>query len=261
MYESVLKIEPSNPRPLARISAMYVSKNQPDLAAQRILGQIQKVPQSAAMYELLGQVYARQKSYPKAEQAFQKAISLDGNAFSAYTALARLYFEQKSFDRAQSEIEKLLKVNPRTGHVLIGVLYQAQNNNGKAKYHYREALKLDPGMIVAQNNLAWMLCEAGEDLDEALKLAQAARAQSDNPDIADTLGWIYYKRGAYPSALELFQECVKRAPENATYHYHLGMTYHKNGNRAAAKTALEQALKLSPNIPQAQEIKDILSKG
>ena len=51
-------------------------------------------------------------------------------------------------------------------------------------------------MPVAANNLAWMFAETGENLDMALQLAQAAtRRVPEQPEIQDTLGWIYYKKG------------------------------------------------------------------
>jgi Tfp pilus assembly protein PilF len=113
------------------------------------------------LYELLGQVYAAQKDYPKAEEAYHKALSLDKNRFSAYSRLADLYIAQKSFDKAVLELQKLLEANPRFGqiHVVLGVIYQTQRNQEKAKYP--EALKIDSGLAVAASNLAWMLCESG----------------------------------------------------------------------------------------------------
>jgi tetratricopeptide (TPR) repeat protein len=66
---------------------------------------------------------------------------------------------------------------------------------------YEKLLKANPRFAPAGNNLAWMLTEdgPGQDLKRAMLLAQAARdAAPQDPQIADTLGWVHYKQGAYP---------------------------------------------------------------
>jgi Tfp pilus assembly protein PilF len=177
--------------------------------------------------------------------------------------LAQLFIAQKSLDKAILELQNAIAVNPNSGptHVIIGVLYQTQNNIEKAKLHYSHALKIDPGLAVAANNYAWILCEDGGSLDEALKLAGGAKEKMpDSSNVMDTLAWIYYKRGAYQTAINLFTECIKKEPKNATFHYHIGMSYLKNGEESKAKGALTQALKLNPNLPEISEVNSILAK-
>jgi tetratricopeptide (TPR) repeat protein len=122
-------------------------------------------------------------------------------------------------------------------------------------------LKINPKTPVAANNMAWILAESGGDLNEALKLAQtAAEGIPDAPAIQDTLGWIYYKRGAYKSAIASLNDCVRKDPGNATAQYHLGMAYMKNGENAKAKASLSEALRINPSFPGAVEAKQALAK-
>jgi cytochrome c-type biogenesis protein CcmH/NrfG len=37
------------------------------------------------------------------------------------------------------------------------------------------------------------------------------------------------------------------------YHYHLGTAYAKSGDASRARPALEEALRLSPNFPEASQ--------
>jgi tetratricopeptide (TPR) repeat protein len=221
-----------------------------------------KVPNSATLYELLGQVYMSQKNYPKSEEAYRKAISLSPNSMSAYIRMGGLYAIQQSLDRAIVEFEQALKTDPKAAHnhVLLGIIYQMKKNTQMAIDHYRAALKLDPGQAIAANNLAWEISESGGSLDEALALAKRARErQPADTDIGDTLAWIYYKRGAYMLAIQLLEECVKENPENASYCYHLGMSYSKSGNRAKAREFLGKAIKLDPAIGKMAEVKGIMT--
>ena len=81
-----------------------------------------------------------------------------------------------------------------------------------------------------------------------------ARAQQgDNPNIADTLGWIYYKKNAYLKAISLLQEAAEKLSDNPVVQYHLGMAQFKKGDRLKGKKTLEAAFQLSPNFPGAEE--------
>ena len=83
----------------------------------------------------------------------------------------------------------------------------------------------------------------------------------DVPSAADTLGWAYYHQGVYNSAIGTLQEAVNGNPQNPTFHYHLGMAYDKANNPAMARKQFESALKISPNYPQAAEMKRLLEQS
>jgi tetratricopeptide (TPR) repeat protein len=81
------------------------------------------------------------------------------------------------------------------------------------------------------------------------------------PSTADTLGWAYYYQGAFPSAVSALQAAVKDAPENSTYHYHLGLAYQKTNDTAKAKEQLQRALQLHPSPQMAAEIQKALGEN
>jgi tetratricopeptide (TPR) repeat protein len=262
-FESALRANPDNLESLAGLAGLYLSSKQPEKALQRVNRQMATMPPSARLCELQGQIYLNQKNYVKAEEAYRKAISIDKNSINAYALLGQLFMIQKSPDKAIPELQKILGVNPKSGqtHVLLGQIYETVGNNNKARFHYSEALKIDPGLAVAANNLAWRLCESGGSLDEALRLARSAKDKMpDSTNVSDTLAWIYYRRAAYSTAVGLLEECVKKEPQNATYQYHLGMSYYRSGDAGRAKERLLQALKLDPNLQAKAEIQTILAK-
>ena len=71
-------------------------------------------------------------------------------------------------------------------------------------------------------------------MDVALSwLRLGRRGMPDSPNAADTLGWVYFQKGAYKSAIDLFQEAIKLTEKNKTaddptVHYHLGLAYQKD---------------------------------
>jgi Flp pilus assembly protein TadD len=105
------------------------------------------------------------------------------------------------------------------------------------------------------------MLEHDQNTDVALSLAQTARRGMPNdPGVADTLGWAYYRKGSYQLAVDLLEEAAKKAPQNPNIHYHLGLAYQQVHNVPAAKSELDSALKLSPSGPHAGEIHDALAK-
>src|SRR5215469_11977732 len=105
------------------------------------------------------------------------------------------------------------------------------------------------------------MLENGENADVALSLAQIARQKMpDSPSAADTLAWVYYRKGIYGSAAILLEEALQKDPDNATYHYHIGVVYLKQKNMAAARKHLQRALQINPNAPAASEILKTLNQ-
>jgi tetratricopeptide (TPR) repeat protein len=142
---------------------------------------------------------------------------------------------------------------------MVAMLLQAEGKAAEAKARYEQILRIDSRAIVAANNLAFMNAESGTDLDLALQLARAASAaRPDEPEINDTLGWVYYKRDLAVLATGPLQKSVESVPGNPTYRYHLGMSYVKTGDTAKAREMLQEALKLDPDFPGAADAKNTL---
>jgi tetratricopeptide (TPR) repeat protein len=119
---------------------------------------------------------------------------------------------------------------------------------------------VQPDFAQASNNLAYLMLEHGGNSDVALSLAQTARQKlPDNPSVADTLAWAYYKKGTYNLAINLLEEAVKKVPEDPSFHYHLGLAYQKVDEKAKAKDQLERTLQLSPTFEHAADVRSALA--
>ncbi|HSE15178.1 MAG TPA: tetratricopeptide repeat protein, partial [Candidatus Deferrimicrobium sp.] len=124
---------------------------------------------------------------------------------------------------------------------------------------YRKVLTLSPKHPLAANNLASNLADGGGNLDEALKFAQIAReAAPEEPGIADTLGWIYFKKGLIDTAYPLIADAAGKAKNNASVRYHHGMVLAKKGKGKEAAAELKAALALDPKFPGAEEARKTL---
>ena len=144
---------------------------------------------------------------------------------------------------------------------LIGNLYLKQNNYEAAQKYYEQALADDPNFGIAAGNLAWVYLHKGENLNVALSLAQQAKRLLPELDsITDTLALAYYKEGLYANALPMFQECVRKAPSDPVYRYHLGITLLASGDKAKGREELQSALRLNLQGDDALEAKHELAQ-
>jgi tetratricopeptide (TPR) repeat protein len=143
------------------------------------------------------------------------------------------------------------------------MLETSRHNIDSAIDNYRKALTKDENAIFAANNLAWLYAEYGKgNLDEAVRLAQGiVQTHPEVPSFADTLGWVYYKKGLYGAAAEQLKKAVtideaEARRSNSTpspiYRYHLGMALAGKGDKAGARREIEAALRLSEKTKFAE---------
>jgi tetratricopeptide (TPR) repeat protein len=135
-----------------------------------------------------------------------------------------------------------------------------QNRRDEAIARYQQVLAIDPRAAVAANNLAWLLAEKGERLDEALQLAQTAKSQlPDVAEINDTLGYVYHKKGMSSMAVPPLREAAEKDPANGIYHYHLGLALAASGDKPGAASSFKRALAATLSPEQTAEVKSALA--
>src|SRR5207248_871255 len=111
------------------------------------------------------------------------------------------------------------------------------------------------------NNLAFVIVDSGGNLDEALSLAQKALQKwPQQPNLVDTLGWIYFKKNLNDSALQVFRGLALKYPDNANFHYHFGMALLQKGDKETARTELKSGLSKKPSAETRQNIETALAR-
>jgi tetratricopeptide (TPR) repeat protein len=215
------------------------------------------------VHNLKGRLYLHLQKTKDAEESFKAALKENPNFLPPYYALSRTYLIEKQENKAIDQYKAVLERNPKQAapHMLLGIIYDMQKRFDLAKKHYNAALDINPNFYPAANNLAYLIAEKGGNLNKALSLAQKAKEMlPDDPNVMDTLGLVYYKKGLYDSAVDELEDSVKKNPDNALVHFHLGLAYYKRGDKALAKTELETALKLDNKFDNSDEARKILSE-
>jgi tetratricopeptide (TPR) repeat protein len=250
-----------NPKDLMAVNeylfALLASK-QPDKAKKVLDEYLAKEPKNPLLWEMAGRFHLARREPTEAESAFLKAIELAPDFTQPYYQLGLMYAAQKKLPEAEAKFAKVVEKDDKNvgAHTLLGVVRNSLGKIDEANKEYRRALELSPKNALAANNLASNLSDHGGNLDEALKFAQVAReAAPEDPNVADTLGWIYFRKGLFDTAYPLISDASKKLEKNAVIRYHHGMVLSKKGKAKEAAAELRAALALDANFPGAAEAK------
>lgn len=107
-------------------------------------------------------------------------------------------------------------------------------------------IKMRPDYAAAYNALGYSYADRNIKLIEAKTLVETALKLSPNDHyIMDSLGWVYFRLGDLPNAIEYLRKAyeIQADPEIAA---HLGEALWKQGQQEEAKKIWEQALKAHP---------------
>jgi tetratricopeptide (TPR) repeat protein len=70
---------------------------------------------------------------------------------------------------------------------------------------------------------------------------------------------VYYKKGLASLAVTALQQAAVQDPSSANIRYHLGLALAQQGKKPEARKALEEALRLNPAFPAADDAKRTLA--
>ncbi|HZM86355.1 MAG TPA: tetratricopeptide repeat protein [Blastocatellia bacterium] len=265
-FETALQIKPDFLPAVEELVAIDLAGRHYAAASNRVQSAISKHPKAPGLHLALAKVHAAQTNLAATEAALSQAIAVDQNFQPAYLALARLYLDSNRHTDAIEKLTALLTRVPNSvaAWMQLALIHHQLRNFKDARDAYEKLLAVEPRYFPALNNLASLYTEQFNQLDRAYTLARSARdLRPSDPVVADTLGWILYKRGEYSGALPLLQEGAAKLSKSAEAQFHLGMNQYRLGDEAAARTALERALKLGEDFPgkaEAQAKLSLLSK-
>jgi tetratricopeptide (TPR) repeat protein len=268
-FRKALERNPNSIDGLRGLVQTDLGRRLPDAAVRDIGGQLAKAPQNSQFHALLAAVLYREKGDAGgAERAFNEAIRLDANNADAVIGLGKMQAAEGKMDSAIALLENYLKAHPRQFpfQLLLGQLFERNGAPAKAEEAYQSALVIKPDDPFASEGLANVLANEGKNFDQALLLAQSAqRGLPDSPAVAETIGWIYYRKGAYATAINFLQQAIRlrqsgKLPDSANVHYRLGLAYAKSDQPQSARHELERVLKIDPNFSAAEDVKRQLAQ-
>jgi tetratricopeptide (TPR) repeat protein len=265
-FEKALVLSPDYIKALEQVIDIEWASGKSSAALERVKLQIQKVPDSADLQWVLGNVYFKMRDFNNARTAYINALELNPGHFQASVNLSRIFLETGHHDKAIQQFDKLLEKTTNDHdaqmiEMLKAIALESKGDMSGAERSYEKILSSNPSHFQAANNLAYLYSEHLGDNDKAYMWAKRAyETAPDNPYIMDTLGWILYKKKEYQQALELLNKSILKLGENPEVLFHLGMVHYQLGNVKPARHNLKKALEIDSGFRDAKTANQVLKE-
>jgi len=164
-------------------------------------------------------------------------------------ALGRVYEFLGRVDRAIQEINSLLKIEPRSVHLMVYLarLHSMNKHPEKTVQLIEEAIKIDQNNDTLYHSLA-IACIAVDRLDKAIDAMQKAIAiDKDKDSYYFELGALQERQGEFELAIKNIKHSIELNPMHSNAHNFLGYIYAREGKSLdKALGHLDKALSIQP---------------
>jgi len=147
--------------------------------------------------------------------------------------------------------------NNEDAHALVkeGVQLNDEGKYAEAIAKYNEALKIDPGSLYADFEMAYSLFASNKGDDGIPYLQKViAAGTSLTPGAYDLLGSIYDRDNQKDKAIEAYSAGIKANPAYQRLYYNLGLVYFRYKEYAEAEKNAIEAIKLDPKHASSQRM-------
>jgi len=221
-------------------------------------------------YYILGFLYSRVDSFPKAVEALNRVKSSRPDFIPIYLTLGRLYFTMGEQDKAAGVLEEgLAKAPPEDREnrkellfSLANVCYERGDEQNTESY-LKKVLEIDPDYAPALNYLGYFYAEHGNNLQEAQRMINRALEQEpENGHYIDSLGWVLFKMGDLQAALRYIKDSLAKLGDHAEVYEHLGDIYCAMNERELALKAWNKSLEIdSGNTNLKKKLQEFLTEN
>jgi tetratricopeptide (TPR) repeat protein len=171
-------------------------------------------PDNAWGHFMLGLSAWKGGDLPKAEKAFNAALSIDPDHLKSLVNLSRVLIEQKRFDDALDKLTRAGDLEPNSNEVqrLLGRAYHAQGRTDDAVEAYRHAIELDEKDVWSMNNLALLFLEQKRAEEAMPLLLKAVDLRKDVAAFHNNLGMALEHTGRFKDAAEAYNDALSADP-------------------------------------------------
>ncbi|MBT9547282.1 MAG: tetratricopeptide repeat protein [Candidatus Sericytochromatia bacterium] len=279
---------------LAFLGLLHLQRKDHPMARQYLLQALEKLPDSSAVYSLLGFAAMQQDNYLEAYAYLRQALNNDGkipgenmergSILQSLAALALLLEKPAEAIQYSKEALSAPDRDPvQALNQLIKILL-SQNQLAAARQEFeahtartgqplneaekqiyawiylREELQKDPNNVNVLNDLGRLALKE-KDPDEALDYLEKAIALApEHPSVMFNLGLLKLQTQDYAEAADLFKNVLTVDPHHPKAAFNLGKSLQHLGKKAEAKAIWTDLLKLHPDDLQVLKALESLEK-
>lgn len=233
------------------ILADFLAANGDPVAALRQVDEVLKTdPRSLEALDLRARIQLSQKNLAGAEETFKRLTTVAPDQPAAFIRLGQYYVTLKRFEPALAQFEQAAKLAPRSPEpvllvintllaqgnaaaaakraeaalagqplsvpllVALGELRMQTRQFTEAEKLFRDAIGVEPRVPVAYLNLARLSVAQGQRPAASQWLRQGVGAMPENDGLRLALAELYLGGNEWDNAIKVYEEALKRNPEN-----------------------------------------------
>jgi pentatricopeptide repeat protein len=262
LSEEALSYAPGYLPALKLLVRVSLEQKHPDQALAAVRRELAGNPKNPQLLQLLGELLLDQAPQDAAT-ALEEALVSKPASKQVRQLLNLAYRRFPDQEQVLRHLEERVAdpKAPAFYSLTLANLYVKQQKFDKAVALYNTMIDQDFFLTMSRNNLAYLLANHAptpENLEKAFQLASANQEENpDNPDTADTLGWILCKQGRYVEAKPHLERGAAFS-KHPSLLYHLGWCNARLGETKAARAALQKALESKGQFPEEEEAEKLL---
>jgi tetratricopeptide (TPR) repeat protein len=233
-----------------------------DWAGSKQLGFWPVIPASAIVVALALATHLQIGYWQSNYDLWSHTLAVTENNFVAENNLGGALILQDREEEAHPHFEAAARINPRDpmSHMNLGIYLQKHGHVREAIKEYETAVSLtsDPGLLAqSYANLGAAHHALGDEEQSHKNFDQSLRFNPNQYNAWFGLGLLAQKQGQLNEAISDLSRSVELQPTPQGY-LELGRALAQAGHVPEALDAYQQALKLSPDLVEAQQAADAL---
>jgi tetratricopeptide (TPR) repeat protein len=262
-FRQLHQMNPPDLRGLLGLAEVAMAAGRPAEARVMLEKELSSGRDSREIRLALANVFVRSGDYQAAARAYQRLLDEEPESADLHLKIGDAHLRSKSYAQALTHLSKARELSPRGTAPLLKIasLYELTGRRNQLRPTYEAVLKIEPDNAIALNNLAYLLADGGLELDRALTYAQRAKRQMpNNPDVDDTLGWVYIKKNLSDDAIRIFENLLEQKPNHVTWRYRLATALAQKGDKQRAKKEIGTAMANNPTAAERRQMRELLDR-
>jgi tetratricopeptide (TPR) repeat protein len=253
-YQRMLAANPQHPEALVGLSLVALSSRQYEAAVKMAAAAVGVAPQMGTAWVALGQVLKSAGRSEEEEEAYLRALRLDGMNALARMGLGELRLATARPEEAAAEFEMALRRQPLllAAHMGLGNALAMMGRDQAALDRYEQALALRPRLPEAEFAAGFVLARLGKTKEAERRYRRALVLRPDFAAAWMNLGSLLREQGREVFAEAALQRALELRPDLVAGWVNLAIFERERGRPEEAAACLRKAFALNPEQVETQ---------
>ena len=197
-----------------------------------------------------------------AAQRLEKGLPFAGVGASLevqrnYLSYGSVFFQRGYLDQAEASFRLALRDDPSSAEALYGLgsVYLKQQKSGEARDSFERAIKVQASypdtLANSWNNLGLLAARDGQTAAAISYFMEVLKLNPDHLIALTNLGNAYRKEKNWDAARQALERAVAIGPQDPEANYSLGMVFAQLNDNEQADEYLQRSLQFRPDYPEA----------